>query len=161
MLKLSCLCGQVRIEIPNRPDFINECNCTLCSKSGACWAYFHPSEVIVVGTAKGYSREVSLSLEPPPLPHRALAAMNQAPEQVVWNIAQSFDGLMQYGPYLLQPAIHLSPSRQLGHRHLQVRSMDIWHHLLELTYCTPPDLPDAFEQRDRVLSAIAPLRWVE
>ena len=57
MLKLSCLCGQVRIEIPKRPDFINECNCTLCSKSGARWAYFHPSEVSVVGTTTGYSRE--------------------------------------------------------------------------------------------------------
>ena len=57
MLKLSCLCGQVRIEIPKRPDFINECNCTLCSKSGARWGYFDPSEVIVVGTTKGYSRE--------------------------------------------------------------------------------------------------------
>jgi hypothetical protein len=57
MLKFSCLCGQVRIEIRKRPDFINECNCTLCSKSGARWAYFHPSEVIVVGTTKGYSRE--------------------------------------------------------------------------------------------------------
>jgi hypothetical protein len=57
MLKLSCLCGQVRIEIPKRPDFINECNCTLCSKSGARWAYFHPSEVGIEGTTKGYSRE--------------------------------------------------------------------------------------------------------
>ena len=40
MLKLSCLCGQVRIEIPKRPDFINECNCTLCSKSGLRWGLF-------------------------------------------------------------------------------------------------------------------------
>jgi hypothetical protein len=29
----------------------------LCSKSGARWAYFHPSDVIVVGTTTGYSRE--------------------------------------------------------------------------------------------------------
>jgi hypothetical protein len=57
MLKLSCLCGQIRIEIQKRPDFINECNCTLCSKSGARWAYFHPSEVSVEGTTKGYRRE--------------------------------------------------------------------------------------------------------
>ena len=57
MLKLSCLCGQIRIEIRKRPDFINECNCTLCSKSGARWAYFHPSEVSVEGTTRGYSRE--------------------------------------------------------------------------------------------------------
>jgi hypothetical protein len=57
MLKLTCLCGRVRIEIPKRPDFINECNCTFCSKSGARWAYFHPSEVSVDGATKGYSRE--------------------------------------------------------------------------------------------------------
>ena len=57
MLKLSCLCGQIRVEIQKRPDFINECNCTLCSKSGARWAYFHPSEVSVAGTTKGYCRE--------------------------------------------------------------------------------------------------------
>jgi hypothetical protein len=57
MLKLSCLCEQVRIKIPKRPDFINECNCTLCSKSGAHWAYFHPSEVSVEGATNEYSRE--------------------------------------------------------------------------------------------------------
>jgi hypothetical protein len=57
MLKLSCLCGQVRIEVQKRPDFINECNCTLCSKSGAQWAYFHPSDVSVEGATKGYCRE--------------------------------------------------------------------------------------------------------
>lgn len=57
MLKLSCLCGKVRIEIQKRPDFINECNCTLCSKAGARWGYFHPSEVSIAGTTKGYCRE--------------------------------------------------------------------------------------------------------
>src|ERR1700748_47321 len=57
MLKLHCLCGQVCIQIPKRPDFINECNCTLCSKTGARWAYFHPSDVIVEGTTKGDSRD--------------------------------------------------------------------------------------------------------
>jgi hypothetical protein len=57
MLNLSCLCGQVRIKVPKRPDFINECNCTLCSKAGARWAYFHPSDVGIEGATKGYSRE--------------------------------------------------------------------------------------------------------
>ena len=57
MLKFSCLCGHVRISLPERPDFINECNCMLCSKSGARWAYFHPSAVCIEGTTKGYSRE--------------------------------------------------------------------------------------------------------
>jgi len=57
MLKLTCLCGQVRIEVAKRPDFINECNCTLCSKSGARWSYFHPSEVSIEGATREYSRE--------------------------------------------------------------------------------------------------------
>lgn len=57
MLKLTCLCGQVRIGLTKRPDFINECNCTLCSKSGARWSYFHPLEVSVNGATGEYSRE--------------------------------------------------------------------------------------------------------
>ena len=57
MIDLSCLCGAVCIHTPKRPDFINECNCTFCSKSGARWAYFHPSEVGIAGTTRGYSRE--------------------------------------------------------------------------------------------------------
>lgn len=57
MLKLSCLCGQIRIETNKKPDHINDCNCTLCSKSGAHWAYFHPAEVKIEGPVKGYSRQ--------------------------------------------------------------------------------------------------------
>lgn len=57
MSKLSCLCGDVRIALAKRPDYVNECNCTLCSKSGARWAYFHPSEVVVEGATSGYCRE--------------------------------------------------------------------------------------------------------
>ncbi|MDE8650364.1 GFA family protein [Novosphingobium album (ex Liu et al. 2023)] len=57
MLTLSCHCGQIRIEITRQPDYINECNCTLCSKAGARWAYFHPSDVNVTGATTGYCRE--------------------------------------------------------------------------------------------------------
>jgi hypothetical protein len=56
MITLSCLCGQVSLDVAKRPDFIHECNCTLCSKTGARWAYFHPSEVSVQGTTHGFSR---------------------------------------------------------------------------------------------------------
>ena len=55
MIDLSCLCGAVRLTA-KRPDFIHECNCTLCSKSGARWGYFHPDEVRVEGTTSGWSR---------------------------------------------------------------------------------------------------------
>lgn len=57
MLTLSCLCGQIRLELKKKPGHINECNCTLCSKSGARWAYFHPSDVRVEGATRGYCRE--------------------------------------------------------------------------------------------------------
>ena len=56
MLILSCLCGQVRIELIKQPDFIHECNCTLCSKTGARWGYFHPSEVALTGETAGFCR---------------------------------------------------------------------------------------------------------
>jgi hypothetical protein len=57
MLKLSCLCGQIRIELAKRPDYIHACNCTLCSKTGARWGYFHPSQVSVDGAAEAYCRD--------------------------------------------------------------------------------------------------------
>jgi hypothetical protein len=57
MLNLSCLCGQIRVEASKRPDFVHECNCTLCNKTGARWGYFHPSEVSVEGDSRGYCRE--------------------------------------------------------------------------------------------------------
>ena len=57
MLKFSCPCGRVRIELAKRPDYINACNCTLCTRSGANWAYFHPSDVAVAGVTKTYVRE--------------------------------------------------------------------------------------------------------
>ncbi|HYJ52530.1 MAG TPA: aldehyde-activating protein, partial [Allosphingosinicella sp.] len=53
----TCLCGQIRVTTARRPDFIHECNCTLCTKTGARWGYFDPSEVGVEGPAKGYCRD--------------------------------------------------------------------------------------------------------
>ena len=57
MLTLSCLCGSVHLSVEKQPEYVNECNCTLCSKAGVRWAYFHPSEVSVDGTTRHYSRE--------------------------------------------------------------------------------------------------------
>lgn len=54
---LACHCGQVRVELGRRPDYIHECNCSLCSKSGARWAYFDPADVSVAGSTHGYCRE--------------------------------------------------------------------------------------------------------
>jgi hypothetical protein len=56
MLELSCHCGQVHVHLEKPPPYVNECNCTLCRKTGALWGYFHPSQVRVEGTGSGYSR---------------------------------------------------------------------------------------------------------
>ncbi|HEY3887681.1 MAG TPA: hypothetical protein VGL73_03850 [Caulobacteraceae bacterium] len=55
-MTLSCLCGQVHVTVQTRPEYVNECNCTLCRKSGARWGYFHPSEVDIGGSTTGYCR---------------------------------------------------------------------------------------------------------
>lgn len=56
MLNLSCHCGRIRLSLAKRPDYLHECNCTLCTKTGARWGYFHPAEVEVEGSAAGYCR---------------------------------------------------------------------------------------------------------
>lgn len=33
--------------MPRAPDYVNDCNCTLCTKRGALWAYYRPSEVVI------------------------------------------------------------------------------------------------------------------
>ena len=53
MLTLSCHCGQLRVRTKKLPDYIHECNCSLCGKTGARWGYFHPSEVSVEGSVEG------------------------------------------------------------------------------------------------------------
>lgn len=56
MLILSCHCGLVGVRTSKRPDFINECNCSLCRKTGAIWAYYHPDEVLIDGSTTSYIR---------------------------------------------------------------------------------------------------------
>jgi hypothetical protein len=56
MLNLACHCGRVRIETATRPDYLHECNCSLCDPVGARWGYFHPSQVVVAGETRAYRR---------------------------------------------------------------------------------------------------------
>ncbi|WP_439534896.1 GFA family protein [Polymorphobacter sp.] len=55
-MTFSCLCGSVQVELAGRPDFIHACNCSLCSKTGAEWAYLAPDAVGVAGATSGYVR---------------------------------------------------------------------------------------------------------
>ena len=48
MLTGSCHCGSVRVEIPRKPRSLTDCNCSICRRYGALWAYYKASTVRVV-----------------------------------------------------------------------------------------------------------------
>ena len=45
MLTGSCHCGAVRIGVPHAPEQLTNCNCSLCRRIGALWAYYPVTEV--------------------------------------------------------------------------------------------------------------------
>jgi hypothetical protein len=49
MIEASCHCGSVRIDIPRKPRALTACNCSICRRYGALWAYFNASEVTIRG----------------------------------------------------------------------------------------------------------------
>lgn len=40
MLKASCHCGAVSINVMRKPRTLTECNCSICRRYGAAWAYY-------------------------------------------------------------------------------------------------------------------------
>ena len=40
MLIGNCYCGNISVEIPRKPKQFTDCNCSICRKYGALWAYF-------------------------------------------------------------------------------------------------------------------------
>lgn len=48
MLKASCHCGAIRIEIESAPQSLTECNCSICRRLGALWAYYRPAQIHII-----------------------------------------------------------------------------------------------------------------
>lgn len=44
----TCHCGVISIELESAPDRVTSCNCSICRRYGALWAYCHPSTVRLV-----------------------------------------------------------------------------------------------------------------
>ena len=40
MIRAACHCQAVRFEIAEPPEWVLDCNCTLCRRYGALWTYF-------------------------------------------------------------------------------------------------------------------------
>lgn len=57
LLKASCHCGEAGWELAGDPGSITACNCTLCRRYGALWAYdFEGERITVVGATHSYRR---------------------------------------------------------------------------------------------------------
>jgi len=55
MLSASCHCGAVRMEIHELPETITECNCSICHRYGARWAYYTPQQVNIICKPDAFS----------------------------------------------------------------------------------------------------------
>jgi hypothetical protein len=49
MLIGSCHCGKVRIDVPARPEALVLCNCSICRRNGALWAFYARDELSIEG----------------------------------------------------------------------------------------------------------------
>jgi hypothetical protein len=62
MIQGSCHCGAVKWELDGVPEGATACNCTVCRRYGALWAYDYEDEGIrVSGPAQAYIRGKALS----------------------------------------------------------------------------------------------------
>ena len=50
----TCHCGAVTLEVPTAPTQVTSCNCSICRRLGALWAYYDPSVVRIVGETSKY-----------------------------------------------------------------------------------------------------------
>lgn len=48
-LEGSCHCGAVRLTLPSPPQTANDCNCSICRRLGAIWAYYEFGSVRITG----------------------------------------------------------------------------------------------------------------
>lgn len=56
MLTGTCHCGAVRFSLAARPEYLLSCNCSLCRRVAALWAYGNEENVTVTGDESGMVR---------------------------------------------------------------------------------------------------------
>lgn len=50
MIEASCHCGAVRFEVETAPDWVLDCNCSICRRQGGLWAYYPQRDVKFAAT---------------------------------------------------------------------------------------------------------------
>ena len=51
LIESSCHCGGVRLRLNRAPEEVIDCNCTICRRYGALWAYYSPKDVQITNDA--------------------------------------------------------------------------------------------------------------
>ena len=57
MLVAACHCGRTTIRLPRTPDYVSQCNCSLCAQTGFRGIYYSSAEIEIAGTFDEYVRE--------------------------------------------------------------------------------------------------------
>lgn len=57
MIEATCECGAVRVEVETAPESVGDCNCSICRRYGALWAYYPVAKVRVSGATTVYLRK--------------------------------------------------------------------------------------------------------
>jgi hypothetical protein len=52
----SCHCGAIRIHVRRLPRTVTSCNCSICRRYGALWAYYKPASVRIEAPKGGLSK---------------------------------------------------------------------------------------------------------
>ena len=55
MITATCHCGKISIDITIKPESVTECNCSICRRYAAQWAYYTRRQVAVKGSPKSMS----------------------------------------------------------------------------------------------------------
>ena len=50
----SCHCGSIKIEVPLPPEWVADCNCSLCTKRGTLTAYYPTGTIQIEGETATY-----------------------------------------------------------------------------------------------------------
>ena len=56
MLTATCHCGAVRVMVPRKPRTVTDCNCSICRRYGAIWAYYSANVVTIQAPKGGLSK---------------------------------------------------------------------------------------------------------
>jgi hypothetical protein len=51
----TCHCGAIRIGVRRKPRTVTRCNCSICRRYGALWAYYGASSVTILAPKGGLS----------------------------------------------------------------------------------------------------------